>query len=138
MGTDIAVEDIIFFDGVCNLCNGSINFIIDQDPAGRFKFASLQSDLAREMLPPFGVNPESLESIVFYSKGRLYRKSRAVLEISRRMRGLWPALYVFALIPPFLRNVLYDVIARNRYRWFGKKDACRIPTPELGSRFLDS
>ena len=131
-------QSIIFFDGVCNLCNSSVNFIIDRDPNAKFKFAALQSEIAGEILQDTKVRPEALESIVFYSEGRVFNKSRAALEVAKRMRGLWPLMYVFIVIPGFLRDIIYDFIARNRYKWFGKKDACRIPTPELKSRFLDS
>ena len=131
-------KQLILFDGVCNLCNSSVNFIIDRDPNAKFKFAALQSEIAGEILQDTKVRPEALESIVFYSEGRVFNKSRAALEVAKRMRGLWPLMYVFIVIPGFLRDIIYDFIARNRYKWFGKKDACRIPTPELKSRFLDS
>lgn len=133
MGAD---SQIIFFDGVCNLCNASINFIIDRDPSGHFKYASLQSSKAEELLTDHDVDPKDLESIVFYVDGRVYRQSRAVLEIARRMRRAWPIFYLFVIIPPFIRDALYQWIAKNRYRWFGKRDACRMPTPELKARFV--
>lgn len=139
MGTDSEVsQPIIFFDGVCNLCNSSVNFVIDRDPKGKFKFAALQSDQARAILNGTSIRPEDLESIVFYDGQKTFRKSRAALEIARRMKGLWPVLYVFIIFPGFLRDIVYDFIARNRYKWFGKREACRVPTPELKSRFLDS
>ncbi len=138
MGTNSEIKRIIFFDGVCNLCNSSVNFIIDRDPEGKFKFASLQSDLAQNLLPNFAIDPSELESFVFYENDRVYRRSRAVLEIVRRMRRAWPLLYFFIVIPGFLRDPIYNFIARNRYKWFGRQDACRMPTPELASRFMDS
>ena len=138
MGTDSQVkEPIVFFDGVCNLCNSSVNFIIDRDPRGKFKFAPLQSNVAGELLPHFQIDPSALESFVFYNGEKAFRRSRAALEIARRMRGGWPLLYILVIIPGFIRDVLYNFIARNRYKWFGKQDACRMPTPELKARFVD-
>ena len=137
MGTDNKIgERIVFFDGVCNLCNSSVNFLIDRDPNSKFQFAPLQSDFASETLKDFHFSPEDLESIVFYTGTNAYRKSRAILEITKRMRGLWPLFYVMIIIPGFLRDPIYNWIARNRYKWFGQQDACRIPTPELKARFL--
>jgi len=138
MDTNSKVDHIIFFDGVCNLCNSSVNFVIDRDPKSFFKFATLQSPSAKELLSDLHFNPADLESIVFFSGNRIFRKSRAALEISRHLRGIWPMLYILIVIPGFIRDFLYDFIAKNRYEWFGKQDICRIPTPELKSRFLDA
>lgn len=129
---------IIFFDGVCNLCNSSVNYVIDHDKKKKFSFASLQSDLARDLLGNLGVDSQKLESIVLKKGDKIYRKSSAAIEIAREMDGLWPVLYVFKLVPAFVRDFIYDFIAKNRYRWFGKQDSCRMPTPELKERFLDS
>lgn len=118
------------------MCNSSVNFIIDRDPEAEFQFAALQSDLAAQLLPPLDIDPGKLESFVLYTHGRAFRRSRAALEIARRMNGAWPLMYGFIIIPGFIRNVVYDFIARNRYKWFGKKDECRIPTPELKARFV--
>lgn len=126
----------VLFDGVCNLCNGSVNFIIDRDPEGYFKFASLQSEEAEAIMRRVGISGASLESIVLVEGGRVYRRSDAVLRIARKLKGLWPALALFSIVPRPIRDWVYDWIARNRYRWFGKRDTCRIPTPELRSRFL--
>lgn len=120
------------------MCNTSVNFIIDRDPKGKFKFASLQSDLAQNLLPNFQIDPSALESFVFYENDRVYRRSRAVLEIARRMRRGWPLFYVFIIVPGFIRDPIYNFVARNRYKWFGRQDACRMPSPELASRFMDS
>jgi predicted DCC family thiol-disulfide oxidoreductase YuxK len=138
MGANSEVNNVVFFDGVCNLCNSSVNFLIDRDPQSRFRFASLQSKFSEGFLPQYNIEPTKVDSIAFYSKGKLYSKSRAVLEIARRMRRCWPMLYVFIIIPGFIRDAIYNWIARNRYKWFGKQDSCRMPTPELKSRFLDS
>ena len=138
MGSNSKIDRIIFFDGVCNLCNASVNFIIDRDPKGVFKFAPLQSQTARELLSKHNVDMEKMDSIVFYSQGMIYQRSRAALEIARRLSGGWPLFYVFMIVPAFIRNFFYDLVARNRYMWFGKRETCRIPTPDLKSRFLDS
>jgi predicted DCC family thiol-disulfide oxidoreductase YuxK len=127
---------VILFDGVCNLCNGSVLFIIKRDPESRFFFVALQSDFGKVQLRNFGLPAAELNSVLLIKGGTLYQKSNAALEITKHLSGLWPALYIFKIIPPFLRDGVYTWIARNRYRWFGKKDACMIPTPELKSRFL--
>lgn len=128
---------VVFFDGVCNLCNGSVQFIIDRDPSGLFRFAPLQSDFARRQLTPHGVDPGNLDSVVLLQDGVVYQESGAVLRVARRLSGLWPVLfYVFIAIPPLLRNLGYRLIAKNRYRLFGREETCRIPTPELRARFL--
>jgi hypothetical protein len=131
----------ILFDGVCNFCNASINFMIDRDSKGIFKFASLQSEVGQELLKKFRLKTNDLESrtfdsIVAIDGYKVYQKSDAALEIARRMDGIWKIFYIFKIIPSFLRNPIYDLIARNRYRFFGRTDACRIPTPELKARFL--
>ena len=127
----------ILFDGVCNLCNSSVNFIIDRD-RGAFKFASLQSSEAQNLLQKSGIDSRKLESIVLVENDAVYNKSTAALRIAGYLKGLWPVAKVFLILPRVIRDFLYDIIARNRYKWFGKQDACRIPTPELRHRFLDS
>lgn len=129
-------EQFILFDGVCNLCNSSVNFVIDRDTKNQFKFASLQSEFGQEQVQRLGEDPGQLNSIVLIEGDRFYRKSTAALRIARRLSGGWPLLFAFVIIPPFLRDMAYDFIAKNRYRWFGKEDTCRIPTPELSHRFL--
>ncbi|MEO1054157.1 MAG: thiol-disulfide oxidoreductase DCC family protein [Bacteroidota bacterium] len=131
-------NDVILFDGVCNLCNSSVNFVIDRDKGRYFKFAALQSEAGQELLSSLGQPTENFDSIVLVSNGKIYKKSRAALEVARKLRGLWPLLYVFMIVPWFIRNPIYDLIAKNRYRWFGKSNECRMPTPELKQRFLDS
>lgn len=129
---------IILFDGVCNLCNASVNFVIDRDPDHRFKFASLQSDFGSKKLKAEGKDPSELSSIVFIEGDHLYHKSTAALKVARQLSGGWPLLYVFIIIPRFLRDMIYDLIAKNRYRWFGRQDACRMPSPDVQTRFIDS
>lgn len=127
---------VIFFDGVCNLCNNSINFIIDRDKNKTFRYAPLQSDYAREILGPEGIDTDKLESILLYDGGKIYTKSSAALQIAKHLSGFWSALSVFLILPKFFRDIFYDILARNRYKWFGKKETCRLPTPELKSLFL--
>lgn len=140
MGTPAEVKDnhpVILFDGVCNLCNASVQFIIKRDPAEKFRFASLQSSYAKSLLAPLGLDPEKeLFSIILVEQGRLYRRSDAALRIARQLTGLWPIVYALKIIPRFVRDSVYNWIARNRYRFFGKKDECMIPTPSLKMRFL--
>jgi predicted DCC family thiol-disulfide oxidoreductase YuxK len=136
MGAVSAVKPIILFDGVCNFCNGAVLFVIRHDKNARFIFASLQSPFGQEKLRQFGLSSDQLNAIVLLSKGRIFTKSSAALEIAKELDGLWPAFYFFKIVPGFVRNFFYDFIAQNRYRWFGKQDACMIPTPELKARFI--
>ena len=138
MGSADQVEQIVLFDGVCNLCNSSVNFIVDRDPKVRFKFAALQSEKGQELLSQIlRANESSFDSIVLISNNSVYIKSSAALRIARHLNGLWPILYSFMIIPKPLRDFVYDFIAKNRYKWFGKSDVCRIPTPDLQSRFIE-
>lgn len=127
---------IILFDGVCNLCNSSVNFIIDHDRKNIFRFASLQSDSGQVLLKKFGLNNVSFDSIILIDKEKYFTRSSAVLKIAKDFPGFWKLLYIFNIIPPAIRDLLYDIIAENRYKWFGKKDSCRVPTPELKEKFL--
>ncbi|MGV3503323.1 MAG: thiol-disulfide oxidoreductase DCC family protein [Adhaeribacter sp.] len=127
---------IILFDGVCNLCNGFVQFVIRQDHAQRFRFASLQSDKARELLQGQPGAGHSLDSVVLIENGRHYRQSTAALRILRHLSGGWPLLYGLVVVPAFVRDRVYAWVAGNRYRWFGQRDACMLPTPELKARFL--
>src|SRR5947207_1967890 len=119
---------IILFDGICNLCNSSVQFIIQNDPKSTFKFASLQSDAGKAILSQFSLSSDQLYSVLVIRKGHLYDRSRAALEIARQLKGLWPLLYAFIIVPPFIRNFIYDWISRNRYRWFGVRNECMMPT----------
>lgn len=128
-------ERVIFFDGVCNLCNNAVQFIIKRDRSKKFKFASLQSEFAQKELVKRGFNPQPLLTIVLLSGQSIYTKSDAALKIARHLNKGWPLLYIFIIIPRFLRNVIYDFISLNRYKWFGKRNQCMIPSPDLESRF---
>jgi len=130
------MPSVVLFDGVCNFCNASVNFVIDRDPSARFKFGALQSEEGIRVLSELGMTSDYLESIVLVEDGNVYRDSTAALKIAKKLTGLWPLMYGFIVVPAPIRNVVYRFIARNRYRWFGKMDSCRIPTPDLKARFI--
>ena len=127
---------IILFDGVCNFCNASINFIIDHDPEKHFKFAPLQSDFGQKILRQFNKDTEDFDSVILFKNNQLYQKSEAALEITQYLSGFWKYLAIFRILPTFILNFFYDIIAKNRYRIFGKSESCRMPTPDLKERFL--
>ena len=129
----------ILFDGICNLCNGFVQFIIRHDPQGRFRFAALQSELGRELLAAHGqvaIPAGGPDSVVLLEDGRLYSHSTAVLRIAGRLSGVWRVAAVGWLLPLRWRDALYRYVARHRYRWFGRQEICWLPTPELRARFL--
>lgn len=128
-------KNIILFDGVCNLCNTSIHFIIDRDPKAKFVFAPLQSSLGQQLVAQAGL-PTTIDTIVFFKNGKVYTRSTAALEIAGMLTGFWFLLRVGYIIPRCIRDGVYNWIARHRYKWFGQTEACRIPTPALKSRFL--
>lgn len=128
-------QPILFFDGVCNLCNAAVTFVIERDTKAHFLFASLQSEMGRNVLKQLGRSPEQFDSFILWENGRFYERSTAALRVARHLSGGWPLLYGFMIVPKPLRDAAYSFIARNRYRWFGKRDACMIPTPELKARF---
>lgn len=127
---------IILFDGVCNLCNGAINFVIIRDTANVFKFAPLQEKSGSLLLEKHAIDPQRIDSIVLIENNTVYVKSAAALRIAKKLSGPWPLLYIFIIIPAFIRDGVYDFIAKNRYKWFGKKNQCIIPTPSTKERFL--
>jgi predicted DCC family thiol-disulfide oxidoreductase YuxK len=127
---------IILFDGVCNFCNSSVNFIIRHDKKKRYKFAALQSDVGRMLSEKHGIDQSKIDSIILIENGNIFVKSSAILRITKNLNLLYPLLYVFIITPKFIRDGVYDFIAKNRYKWFGKKEACMIPSPEIKSRFI--
>lgn len=138
MNTERA-RGIILFDGVCNLCAWAVRFIIARDPAGRFRLASLQSAAGRSLLARYGVDaPPEPESVILIEGGQIYMRSDAALRIARGLRAPWPLAWAAIIMPRPLRDLGYDFVARNRYRWFGRQEACWLPTPALRARFLDS
>ncbi|WP_413362890.1 thiol-disulfide oxidoreductase DCC family protein [Lysinibacillus sp. 3P01SB] len=124
---------IILFDGICNFCDASVQFIMKRDN-GAFKFASLQSDIGQELVTRHKL--QGIDSLVLIEEDKAYTKSTAALRIAKRLKGLWSVLYIGIIIPKPLRDPLYDLFAKNRYRLFGKKDACMLPTKEERARFL--
>lgn len=129
-------KPILLFDGVCNLCDTSVHFIIDRNPKKNLLFASLQSDKGQELLNKFNLSTENFDSMVLVVGDKYYTKSSAALKVSQSMSLPWSALSIFIIIPKIIRDSAYSVIARNRYKWFGKQELCRVPTPELRERFL--
>ncbi|MDT8861625.1 thiol-disulfide oxidoreductase DCC family protein [Alkalihalobacillus sp. MEB130] len=130
------MEPIILFDGDCRFCDRSVQFIIKRDKKGVFKFASLQSDIGQRLLAQYGVS-DHVNSLVLLQDDFYYLKSTAALKITHRLRWPWNLFVILRLVPAFLRNKTYDVIANNRYHWFGTNDHCRIPPPHIRRRFLD-
>jgi predicted DCC family thiol-disulfide oxidoreductase YuxK len=128
---------LILFDGVCNLCNSTVLFLIKRDPAGKFRFASLQSARGQAEMKRFNVDPERLDSIIVVEGDRYFDRSNAALKIATALGGMWSLFSLFYVFPRFLRDPVYNLLSRNRYRIFGKKNECMIPTPELRSRFVE-
>jgi len=139
MGAPAAVgtQDIILFDGLCNFCSASVLFVIKRDPRSRFKFVSLQSPVADRLLKERGVQSSNLSTVMLIRDMQVFQQSDAVLEIVRKLRRLWPLLYAGKIIPRFLRDTMYTMVAKRRYLLFGKKDACMVPTDDIKARFLD-
>ena len=131
------MQQIVFFDGVCNLCNRSVNFLIKHDKKGVLKFASLQSAFAKNFLPKSLLDSEALDSILFYTDGKYYEKSNAILKLCKTLGSFFYVFQLGYLLPPFLRNGVYTLIANNRYRWFGTTAHCSVPATDLKDRFLD-
>ncbi|WP_291784974.1 DCC1-like thiol-disulfide oxidoreductase family protein [Cecembia sp.] len=128
--------DIVLFDGVCNLCNGAVDFIIKRDKGQNFKVAALQDEMVKKILESYQIEGDYLDSIVLIRGEKVFYKSRAALEISRKLNALWPIFYGLIIIPAFIRDPIYNWIARNRYKWFGKKETCRLPNEEEQNKFL--
>jgi predicted DCC family thiol-disulfide oxidoreductase YuxK len=133
----VSDQPVILFDGVCNLCNSAVQYVIRRDPAGIFKFASLQSETGRELLKTYRLSPVEPDSFVLIQHHKAYTRSTAALKVARQLKGPSALLYGFIIVPAFIRNAVYNLIARNRYRWFGKQDECMVPTSALRQRFLN-
>ncbi|MEA5256299.1 DCC1-like thiol-disulfide oxidoreductase family protein [Arcicella aquatica] len=129
-------QQVILFDGVCNFCNASINFVIDHDPNKHFKFASLQSEFGDAVLKKYQRNTTDFDSVILLKNNRIFTKSKAALEIAKDLCGCWKYLSLFSVLPSSILDFFYDLIAKNRYKIFGKSDSCRMPTPEFRERFL--
>ena len=128
---------VILFDGVCNLCNGAVQFVIKHDEKGQFRFASLQGEHGQQLLKHYNLSPVDLDSFVLIQGDVAYSKSTAALLVAKQLKGVVKSLYVFRIIPAFIRDGIYNFIARNRYRWFGRKESCMIPSVDLRARFLN-
>ena len=132
-------KKLILFDGVCNLCNSSVWYVIQRDKKNRFMFAPLQSKAGKQIIQKFNIDTSEVDSILLYNpeKETIHYKSRAALKVASQLGFPINLLTIFLIVPKVIRNWVYDFIAKNRYKWFGKKDACMIPTPELKSKFLE-
>lgn len=130
-------QPVLLFDGICNLCNGAVNFVIERDKKAVLKFAPLQSEEAKKLLEKLDLSLNEMKSFILIENKKSYLKSTAVLRVCRYLKDPWPLMYGFIIVPKFIRDGIYTWIARNRYRWFGKKETCMIPTPELRERFLN-
>lgn len=130
-------KKIILFDGICNLCDNTVQFIIKHDKKDIFRFVPLQSDLGREIINYINLDTSKTDSIILYEPGKAYYyKAEAALKIANELGGIYAFLTVFSILPNYISNKVYDYVARNRYKWYGKKDECMIPTPEMKSKFL--
>ena len=130
-------QPLILFDGVCNFCNSAVNFTIRRDQKAIIQYAPLQSEKGRLFLRQYNLPAEEMRSFVFIEDGKVYTRSTAALRVCRYLRGLWPACYGLIIVPGFIRDGIYNWIAKNHYKWFGKKDQCMIPTPEVRTRFIN-
>lgn len=135
-GTPGETDRIILFDGVCDLCNGFVQFIIARDPKGKFKFGALQSPEAQELLKDAPIDPKDLDTVIYIRGDRIYTRSGAALRILNDLGGWWSLFAIKLIIPPPIRDFIYRIIARHRYKWFGRRASCMVPTPELKARFI--
>ena len=134
--SDIQFDKIVLFDGVCNFCNNSVQFILKHDRTNSLQFASLQSATGQALLKKYNI-PAEVDSVTFIENNIAYTKSDAALRIAAYFGNFWKALTIFSILPVSFRNFFYDIIARNRYKWFGKRDTCMLPSPEIRARFID-
>lgn len=137
MSTSEVQNPVILFDGVCNLCNRSVQFIINRDPSCIFRFAPLQSETGKNLLSKFDLPNDKLDSIILVENNEYYLRSTAALKILQRLGALWKIVYVLMLVPRPVRDYIYDIVARNRYKWYGKRAECMIPSSDIESRFLE-
>jgi predicted DCC family thiol-disulfide oxidoreductase YuxK len=130
------VQPVLLFDGECKFCNNTVNFVIKRDAKARIRFAMLQSIVAQQLLAQYGLPTTDLKSFVFIDQGVAYTRSDAAIRVCRYFSGLWKTGYALLIIPPFIRNAIYDFIAVRRYKWFGRTSTCLVPTPLIQQRFL--
>lgn len=129
-------KPVILFDGICNFCNGAVNFVIKRDKDAAIQFAPLQSEKGRLFFRQYNLPEGSMDSFIFIEDDKVYSQSTAALKVCKYLSGLWPLFYGFIIVPKFIRDGVYNLIAKNRYKWFGVKQECMIPTPEVKARFI--
>lgn len=132
-----AFDNVVLYDGVCRLCTGSVAFVLRHEENQALRFATLQSAAGMRLMQEFGIDPTQMKTFVVIADGRAYVRSDAAIRVAHFLRGAWKLLGVVRIVPRSIRDYAYDVVARNRYRWFGRHDACIVPTPELRRRFID-
>lgn len=132
------MHPVILFDGVCNLCNASVQYVIKHDKKRMFRFASLQSTFGESILKKFSLPADTFNSFILLSDNKIYIRSTAALVVAKKLSASIKLLYGFIIVPKFIRDFIYDVVAKNRYKWFGKKEACWLPTAELKDLFLEN
>lgn len=137
MSESAGKKPVLLFDGVCNLCTSTVIFVIKRDPEAKFLFAPLQSDAGQKLIEQFRLPAADFSSFVLIEGDRHYTKSTAALHVFKRLSGFWPLLYVLIAVPKPIRDAVYKWIAKNRYKWFGKKEQCMVPTPDIKARFLE-
>ena len=129
-------QPIILFDGVCNFCNNAVNFVIKRDKKATIHFTPLQTDKGRALLMQYGLPINDMQTFIFIENGNAYTRSTAALKVCRYLKGIWPMCYGFIIVPKLIRDGIYNWIAKNRYKWFGVKPECMLPTPDIKARFL--
>ncbi len=130
------INNILLFDGVCNLCNYAVQFVIKRDRNAVIKFASLQSSIGQKLLLQHQLSNTQFDSFVYIKNNKIFLKSTAALHLMKDIGGIWKFLYAFIIVPEFIRNTIYNIVSKNRYKWFGKKDSCMMPNEKLRERFL--
>jgi predicted DCC family thiol-disulfide oxidoreductase YuxK len=135
--SDTHPHPVILFDGVCNLCNKTIQFVIRHDPNEVYRFASFQSNFGKEMLQYFKINDQKFETFILLENGKIYDRSSGALRVCKKLKGGWKMLCAFLIVPKFIRDSVYNIVARNRYKWFGKEESCWMPTPALQKLFYN-
>ncbi len=133
---EAAYQPVILFDGFCNLCSSSVQFVIKHDPEGIYKFASLQSNFGSVILKQFNLPATELNSFILYQNDKIYTRSTGALMVAKKLNGPWRGLGIFLLVPRFIRDFVYKIISKNRYKWFGQKTTCWLPSPALRKRFI--
>lgn len=132
----MTTHPVILFDGVCNFCNGAVNFTIKRDKKNLIRFAALQSEAGKKLVKEYGLPAEDMRSFLLIENGKVYNRSGAALRVCRYLKGLWPLCFGLVIVPPFIRNGIYDWIAKNRYKWFGEREECMIPSAAVKAKFL--